>query len=422
MKVIEKIKNKTVRNVLSLSLVQGMNYILPLITLPYLVRVLTIHGYGLLTFSVAFVQYFLIFTQFGFNYSATQRIAEAREDGNKLSQIFFSVLAAKILLCIASIVILVIITSQFSYFEQVKYIIWLSFVAVVGDVLFPVWFFQGEEKMSNIAVANISARLATVPFIFIFVKDSSDIALAAFIMGSANLIAGILALIAVYRSKRISFYLPKMSYVWNEIKTSWHFFLSSAAMSLYTATTPILLGAICGTYILGIFSAADKLRQALQGLLNPVSQALYPKITRMMRDNSPTVVFEFLRKLLAIQSTFGFIVSIVCCLGAGILIPLIYGKSSSLEVITVFQILSWVPFVVSISNVFGIQTLLTSGHKRIFSRVILLGGVINIALISLLAFKLQAEGAAVAILITEAVITVCMMVAIIRLKIPLFKW
>lgn len=422
MKFFDMLKNKTIKNVLSLSLVQGMNYILPLITLPYLVRVLTVHGYGLLTFSIAFVQYFLIFTQFGFNYSATQRVAEARENKKQLSQIFFSVLVAKLFFCIISFAMLIMITSQFSYFEKVKYIIWLSFVTVIGDVLFPVWFFQGEEKMSSIAITNITARLATVPFIFIFVKDSSDITIAALIMGSANLIAGILALITVFRSKRISFHLPKINHITVEIKTSWHFFLSSAAMSLYTVSTPVLLGAICGPYVLGVFSVADKLRQALQGLLNPVSQALYPKITRMMRDKPQNIVFGFLRKLLVIQSAFGFMVSVVCCIGADTFIPLIYGKGGSPEVITVFQILAWVPFVVSVSNVIGIQTLLTSGHKRIFSRVIIMGGIINVVLIPLLAFKFQAVGAALAILITEIVITVCMMNAILRLKIPLFKW
>ncbi len=92
MRPLKVFKNKTVNNIISLSLVQGMNYILPLITLPYLVRVLTVHGYGLLTFSVAFMQYFLIFTQFGFNYSATQRIAEARDDKKERSKIFFQCL------------------------------------------------------------------------------------------------------------------------------------------------------------------------------------------------------------------------------------------------------------------------------------------------------------------------------------------
>ena len=142
----------------------------------------------------------------------------------------------------------------------------------------------------------------------------------------------------------------------------------------------------------------------------------------MMRDQSNDIVFRFLRKLLAIQSTLGFMVSIICCISAGVFIPMIYGKGGTQEVIIVFQILSWVPFLVSISNVLGIQTLLTMGHKRVFSKVIIIGGVFNIVLITLLAFNFQAEGAAVAILITEAVITLCMMSAIFRLNIPLFKW
>ncbi|NUU67349.1 flippase [Enterobacteriaceae bacterium BIT-l23] len=415
------IKNKTIKNIVSLSLVQGLNYILPLITLPYLVRTLGVHSYGVLTFCVAFNQYFLLFTQFGFNFSATQRIAKARQEKEQISKIFFSVLGAKLFFCFVSFVVLCILIILVPYFYNIKVILLFSFVAIVGDVLFPGWFFQGEEKMSNIAISNILARLSTVPLIFLFVNSTDDVARAALFMGSANVLAGIIAMIAVVKSGRVSLYKPSIKDIKEEIICSWHFFISSAAMSLYTVTTPVLLGAISGPYVLGVFSAADKLRQALQGLLNPVSQALYPKISRMIKEQDRTTVFQFIRKLLTVQAVFGLVVSLICCLGASVIIPLVYNKSGTPDVIAVFEILAWIPFVVSISNVLGIQTLLTTGYKREFSQVIITGGVVNIVLLCLLAFHFEAFGAALSILITEAIITIGMSRMIMKLKIPLFN-
>ncbi|MFS2224594.1 flippase [Pantoea sp. B65] len=409
---------KVIKNILSLFSIQGMNYVLPLLTLPYLVRVLGPLGYGHLSFSLAIIQYFLLLTQYGFNFSATKRIAESNGNKNDISIIFFNVIYTKVFLCVAGFVILLLTSLVSGQLHDIQIVLIAAYIMVIGDVIFPVWLFQGQEKMGRIALSNIVAKFMTVPLIFIFVKTSNDIALAAFISGLTNLFSGLIGLYSVYKMGLIHWRKPNLNGIKHELSESWHYFLSSAAISLYTATTVVLLGFICGPVVVGYFTAADKIRQAVQGLINPVSQALYPRISALMKNNSVRA-YTFLRKLLVIQGIGTLAVSVVLFVFSADIIHLLYGHQFQ-QSITVLSVLAWLPFIIGLSNIFGIQTLLTTGHKVIFSRVLLMGGILNIIILIPLAWYYSGVGAAISVLSVETAIVFMMFIAIRKLKLPLF--
>lgn len=411
---------KVIKNIISLFSVQGMNYVLPLITLPYMVRVLGPIGYGQLSFSLAIIQYFLLLTQYGFNLSATKRIAECNGDKNKISVIFFNVIITKICLCIIGFFLLLLAFFFISDLSNIKILLIATYVTVIGDVIFPVWLFQGQEKMGKIALSNIIAKLITVPLIFIFVKSSDDIVVAGLISGLTGLFSGILGLYSVYRMNLINWVKPSINGIKYELKESWHYFLSSAAISMYTATTIVLLGFICGPAVVGYFTAADKVRQMLQGLINPISQALFPRVSSLMKVNTLRA-FTFLRKLLFIQGIATFIISINIFFFSSDIIHLLYGQKfqNSIEVL---KILAWLPFITGLSNVFGIQTLLTSGNKVVFSRILLLGGGLNIIILIPLARYFSGAGAAISVICVESAILLMMFFTILKLRLPLFEF
>ncbi|HAT2491752.1 TPA: flippase [Aeromonas hydrophila] len=396
-----------------------MNYVIPLITLPYLVRVLDPIGYGSLGFSLAIVQYCCMLTDYGFNLSATQQIAVHRDDKWKVSKLFWSVLACKGGMAFLSLIAVSIAIYTVPRLNDVSLIIYSGLLMVVGNVLFPTWLFQGKEKMGWIALSNITARLLAIPLIFIFVKKPEDAYIAALITSLTTILAGCIGIYFVWRKKWIVWYKPALVDVSEMLRDGWHIFISTASVSLYTTSTTVILGFISGPVSVGYFIAADKLRQAVQGLISPISQSFYPRINATM-SKSEKEGFLLIQKFLKWQGAFTLGLSISLFLAAPMLISLAYGKNYDASV-SVLMLMAWLPFIVGLSNVFGIQTLLVLGHKQIFSKILMMAGVINIIFIFPLTSIYAEIGAATSVLMTEVIVTITMVVVIMKKKIPLFK-
>ena len=131
-------KKRLLENFFSLSLLQAANYILPLITIPYLVRVLGPEKFGLVSFAQAFIQYFVFLTDYGFNLSAVRKVSIYREDAKKISQIFSSVFVIKFLLCILSFSILASLVFSVDKFRSDWELYFVTFGMVVGNLLLPI--------------------------------------------------------------------------------------------------------------------------------------------------------------------------------------------------------------------------------------------------------------------------------------------
>ena len=134
-------KNRVFENFISLGALQIFSYVIPLITLPYLSRVLGVEKFGLVFFAMAFVEYFRVLTDYGFNLSATREIAVNRHNQNNLSNIFNSVTVVKFLLLIISFGILLLSLAFIPKLHDEWLVFMLSFLMVVGNAIYPFWFF-----------------------------------------------------------------------------------------------------------------------------------------------------------------------------------------------------------------------------------------------------------------------------------------
>jgi len=399
-------RKRLLENFLSLSVLQLANYILPFITLPYLVRVLGPEKYGLIAFAQAFIGYFQILTDYGFNLSATREISINRENKDKVSEIFSSVMIIKIFLFIFSLLIMSFIVFFFDKFREDRLIYYLTFGMVVGQTLFPVWFFQGMEKMKYITFLNVLAKLIFTIAIFVFVKEVSDYLYVPLLNSFGFIIAGLLAFLIVFKNFGVRFKVPSFKEIKHQLKEGWFIFISTVAISLYTISNTFILGLFTNNTIVGYYSAAEKLIKAIQGLLGPISQTIYPYVTKLMNE-SKEIAIRFIRKITLLIGVFSFALSLIVFIFANLIAEVILG-SQYVESIIVLRILAFLPFIVGLSNIFGIQTMLPLNHKKEFSNILIFASAINITLAFILVPLFKHIGISISVLLSEIFVTVSM--------------
>ena len=401
-------KKRLLSNFVSLSVLQGANYILPLITLPYLVRVLGPERYGLISFAQAFIQYFNILTDYGFNLSATREVSIYRDDKEKVSEIFSSVMIIKFGLLILSFIIMTVLVFSFGKFRQDWLIYFLTFGMVVGQVLFPVWFFQGMERMKYITYLNITARLIFTVAIFVFIHQASDYIYVPLLNFMGSLVAGVLSLWIVFRNFNVNFKLPSVADIKHQLREGWYIFISTMAISLYTTSNTFILGLFTNNTVVGYYSGAEKIIKAIQGLLSPVSQTIYPHISKLASESKEKAI-KFIRKITLLVGGASFVLSLVIFIFADVIVRLLLGNQY-LESIVILRILAFLPLTVGLSNIFGIQTMLTFDYKKAFSNILVAAGIINISLAFILAPLYQQIGISFSVLITEIFVTISMFI------------
>ncbi|HOJ08494.1 MAG: flippase [Ignavibacteriales bacterium] len=405
-----------VKNFTSLSLLQLANYIFPVITLPYLVRVLGPEKYGLINFAAAFSAYFVIITDYGFNLSATQEISVNRNDKEKVSEIFSSVLTIKIILFFLSSGIFFLIVNMFELFSNDAGLYSIMFIGVVGIVLFPLWVYQGVEKMKYILIINVAIRSVTIVSIFLLVKVENDYLLLAVIYTITQVMTGITGLFFAIRKFDLRYLFPSKVQLLEQLKKGWNLFLSSIWINLYTTSNVFILGLFAPNSVVGYYSAADKVRIAFQGILSSMSQSVFPYVNKLLAESYQKFI-SFNRKLLKISVMIGIIISSSLFLFAEPIVKIVLGNEYSPSVI-VLRIIAWLPLIIFLSNVFGIQTMLPLNYQKKFSQILFLAALINLMISFSIVPSYFEIGTAVSMLVTEIFVTLSFFIFIRMKRIP----
>lgn len=399
-------------NMISLTGLQFASYILPLITLPYLTWILGPELFGLTQYAISLITYFQLLTDYGFNLSATRELAIVKEDKNKISEIFNSVMTIKVLLTALSFILLFLIVTFIPKFNSDAIVYYLTFGMVIGYMLFPTWLFQGLEYMKYTSVLNIIGKILFTVLIFVFIHSKSDYILVPVINSLGLIVVGILGLYIAITRFEIRLHRPKKDDLKHHLREGWHVFISTIAMSMYTTTNTFLLGLLTNNTLVGYYSIAEKIILAVNGLVNPISQALYPFISRSVNESKKNSLV-FIRKISRIMAVIGLILSIGLFIFAKPLILMIFGSNYASSV-PILQILSVIPLAVSLSTIFGIQTMLTFNYKKAFTKIVLIGGILDIILGIILITLMNEIGISISFAITEIFITVAMFIFLQR--------
>ena len=404
-----------VKNTFYLYLVQGLNYLLPLLVLPYLIKTLSVESFGIFSFAFAFSQFILLFVDFGFNISATKKIAENNSNSFFIKDVFWIVISLKAILCIISLlitVIIILVIPKISIYADA--IIW-SFLMVVGTVFFPVWWFQGMNKMREMSLINAASKILSYPMIFLFVKKSNDYNIAIIIQSLSFVYASLFALLYIWRTHNFYFYkkrffYPKQTY-FNEMRDSVGIFLSNSSISLYTNSLTIFLGIFSNNYNVGLFGAMERIvRVICFGVLGPINQACFPVIIQMKKFNfsKAKLTFRYIILVTLILMTLAYL---IYYLFQSWLINRFFIDYTGIEgMLNVFMLMI---FPIALGGILGNLGLLGLGgdrEKRVFSKVYIWVGFISVP-VSIFAIKcFELKGAIIAMLFVEFTIFILMLV------------
>jgi len=399
-----KEKARLFENFVSLSVLQGLNYILPLITFPYLVKVLGPEKFGLISFAQAFIGYFQILTDYGFNLSATRDISIHRDNRRMVQEIFSSVMIIKFLLFLLSFLILSILLIFIPRFREDWIVYIFTFGVVLGNnVLFPIWFFQGVEQMRYITILHLVAKIISTASIFVFIREMSDYLYVPLISSAGSLVAGFLSLRIIWKIFGVKFVFHSFRAIERQLKEGWHIFISTVAISLYTTSNTFLLGLFTNNTIVGYYSAAEKIVKATLSLLSPISQTIYPYTSKLANDSKEKAI-NFLKKILKIVGSVTFLISLLLFVFAVPLVNMVLGKQYQ-ESIKVLRILAFLPFIIGLSNVFAVQGLYAFGYQHVVSKFVVFISLIHLLVFSTLTYFFTLVGSSVSVVITEILIT-----------------
>ena len=398
-------KNKNlVNNVRALFTLQMVNYVLPLVTVPYVVRVIGIDNFGLLSFGVAVAGYCNLVCDYGFNLSATREISLYRHNQNQLLKIYSTTLTVKAILCCFCFFVVLVLCNVIELFASNLNVLIYSFSLVVAQALFPVWFFQGMENMGTITRISIFSKTIFTILIFVFVKTEDDFLLIPIFTGVGYLAGSLTSMLYARKHYGMKYELPKVSDLFSTVSSGFPLFLSSISISFYTLSAPIILSFTSTAAAVGAFSSAEKIVQALKALFSPITQAFYPYMSKLLASDikaGMTVVRTILIPFICI----GLFISALVFYNSEILIKLIFG-SDFLEAVIYLKIMSLIPTLVLVSNVLGIQIMLNLGCQREFTRIIAWTGICSITVAVLAAHQFGATGIAWGLLCTEFTVVI----------------
>ena len=402
--------NRLTQNIFSLLTLKGVDYVLNFVMLPFLLRMLGADRFGAIVFMQSVVQYMVVAVEYGFNMTAPRDIARA-SDEKSIGKIFSDVMTAKLLiagvLIVLTVVALVVMPSTVD-FDVILFLAVLP--TVLGNIAFPVWFFQGIQQMKFITISVTAARLIILLSMFATVRAPDDYLIAALLQSSMMIVAGVLSFAIIFRSYRYVFVRPTLEGIKKVLLDGREIFISTVAINLYTTTNIVILGLMTNPTAVGYFGAANKLIDSVKGLMGAVSNAVYPHVSALVKD-SPRGAIEFIKKFGRRYVGMCLVFSTVLSTCAAPIVEILFGAGYE-QTILILRLMAWLPLVISMSNVFGIHFMLNFGLQDLFSRILIAAAVLDFIIIFPLTSAFGNIGVAAVMLLVEIFVTVVMGIAV----------
>lgn len=389
-----------------LTVLQVAGYVFPLITLPYLARVIGVDGFGKIAFAGAVVVWMQTIADWGFNFTATRDVAKNREDIDKVSDIFSTVLWSRCFLLILSYLVMAILILIVPKFYEARYAILVTSLMLIGHILYPEWFFQAMERMKYITILGVVAKLVFTVAVFVFIHKPEHYILQPLFVSLGFVVSGVIALYFILGRWGVKLRKPSFKAIIFTIKGSTDIFINNLMPNLYNSFSIVLLGLYGNSTQNGLYDAGKKLSTVSYQFISIVSRTFFPYLSR---NNSKHSVFVKLYLGLAL------VVSAVLFVFAKPLLLLFY-SDAFLDAVPVMKLTSVSLFFLAMSSAYGTNYLLVNNYDKLLRNITMVASLIGFAIAFPLIKHLGYMGAAWTFTISTVLMGILPMYYSLRLK------
>jgi len=369
-------KTKVIENMAMLYLMSIAKMILPLLTLPYLTRVLSEESYGLVTYVKSCMSYMLLIVDFGFLLSSVKDIVNADGNKDKITAIAGNTFGAKLILAAVSGIVLAVMFFTIPVLRINPLFVLLSFVAVAITAFLADFVFRGIEKMQYITIIYVISKSISTALTFVLVRNDGDLLWIPVLDIISNLVSVVISMIVL---KRLDIW-PRMTSVRDcllMLKESWVYFLSNAATTAFSALNTLIIG-ICLTDLkqVAYWGVCLNVVTAIQGLYAPICNSIYPHMIRIKS-------LKFIHKVLMIFMP----VVILGCLVSFVLaekVMFILGGEKYVPAALLFRWMIPILFFSFPAQMYGWPTLGAMGKEKLTTLSTIIASVTQVAGIGML--------------------------------------
>lgn len=389
--------------------------VIPLITTPYISRVIGAEGIGVYSYTLSVVSYFTIFAAFGTTIYAQREIAYCQDDIEKRSKIFLEVFFLRFILSIIALIVYfcIILHSQYAHIFVIQS---LYIIGIITDVS---WYFQGIEEFGKIVFANSVAKILNLICIFLFVNDIYDLNIYILLLALFPVIGNIMLFFTIKNS--ITKVPLKGLNPFIHIRGAFQLFIPVIATQIYTVFDKTMIGLYTDTSIQnGFYEQAMGVIRLCMTIVTSLVTVMVPKISYAFAKGDMEGIKSYMSKSFRFTWAMGLPIMIGLAMVAELFVPWFMGNGFD-EVIILIRLGCILVLFVGFSNVIGVQYLGPVKKQNITTITVIIGSCINLCLNFVLIPRYFAIGAVIASVIAEGSITMCQLVYLIYIRKD-FKW
>lgn len=399
-------KKRFIRNLASTTVFQASGYILAMINVPYLTRMLGVADYGVLAFVISINAYLYLIIDWGFSLGSTRDIAQARGDVPTIQRIFWQTMTAKAMLSVCATLILFGVICLHRVPSPI-YLLLPGLLNILGAIFSVDWLVQGMERMGLFTLYSVGARSLVVLLTFIMVHGPQDTWIACALQGMGAIFASFAGFIITCRFLDVGRPHFAIRAAARQILEYRHYFLSQSSWIAYSTAAPLFLTLAAGSTAVGLFAGADRIARVAMAMIIPLSMVMYPRMNALLarsREAAAAMAGPFL----ALQIVFSLVLTALFFFASVPIVTLVLGARFS-GAAGVLRWLSLLPLLTGIAGTLSRQFLIPLGWSREVSRITLICTAIYLVLLAAFCRSMGAEGAAIALIITECLLSIAFM-------------